>query len=124
MSEVVAVALGGALGSVLRYLLANAVHTLWGRGFPYGTLTVNVLGCLVAGFVWATFIERLPTATLVHAAALTGILGGFTTFSAFSLDTVMLIDAHAYGKAALNVLANLVLCLSATAAGVVVCRQL
>jgi len=124
MNQVVAIAIGGALGSVLRYLLSNATHAWLGRGFPYGTLAVNVLGCLAMGFLFVLLVERVGTSTVWRAGLLIGLLGGFTTFSSFSIETFNLIEQGAVAKAAANMVASLLLCVTATWFGVILARQL
>lgn len=124
MSQVVAIALGGAAGSVLRYWMSSGVHALAGRGFPYGTLSVNVLGSLLMGFLFVLFLDRLGNDTVLRAGVLIGLLGGFTTFSAFSIETFNLIEQGAYARAAVNAGASVLLCVAATWIGVVLGRQL
>ena len=124
MSQVMAIAVGGAFGSVLRYGLSTWVHTLVGRGFPYGTLAVNVLGCLAMGFLFVLLVERMGESALWRAGLLIGVLGGFTTFSTFSIETFNLIEQGAMAKAAGNMAASLVLCVGATWLGVILARQI
>ncbi len=124
MNQVMAIAIGGALGSVLRYLLSNATHAWLGRGFPYGTLAVNVLGCLVMGFLFVLLVERVGTGAVWRAGLLIGLLGGFTTFSSFSIETFNLIEQGAMAKAAGNMAASLLLCVGATWLGVSLARQI
>ncbi|HCU53275.1 MAG TPA: fluoride efflux transporter CrcB [Gammaproteobacteria bacterium] len=124
MSQVIAIAAGGALGSVLRYGLSNWVYSLAGRGFPYGTLVVNVLGSLAMGILFVLMVERMGTSAAWRAGLLIGVLGGFTTFSTFSIETFNLIEQGAMAKAAANMLASLILCVSATWFGVILARQL
>ena len=124
MSQVIAIAVGGAFGSVLRYGLSTWVHTLVGRGFPYGTLAVNVLGCLVMGFLFVLLVERMGESALWRAGLLIGVLGGFTTFSTFSIETFNLVEQGAMAKAAANMAASLVLCVGATWLGVILARQI
>ena len=104
MGPILLVALGGAAGSVLRYKLgALVLHHSMGAQFPYGTFTVNVLGCLVAG-VLAGLGERYAFLTAeVRLLLFTGFLGGFTTFSAFGVETVALIERGEWAVAALYV---------------------
>lgn len=109
MTSVISVALGGAIGSVLRYLVGLAV------AFPVGTLTVNVIGSFAIGIVWVVFAARGLQQWLPFV--MTGILGGFTTFSAFSLDTIRLVEAGRVGAAGSYVLASVVLSVLACAAG-------
>jgi len=87
----IAVACGGALGASLRYLTGGWALRTFGAGFPVGTLTVNVAGSLAMGILAALFVARGQSGPLA-AFAMTGVLGGFTTFSAFSLDAVSLIE--------------------------------
>ena len=124
MNQVMAVAIGGALGSVLRYGLSNWVHSFVGRGFPYGTLAVNVLGCLAMGILFVLLVERMADSAMWRAGLLVGLLGGFTTFSAFSIETFNLIEQGDLAKAAGNMAASLVLCIGATWLGVTLARQL
>jgi len=124
MSQVIAIAIGGAFGSVLRYGLSTWVHTFVGRGFPYGTLAVNVLGCLVMGILFVLLVERMGESAVWRAGLLIGVLGGFTTFSTFSIETFNLIEQGAMAKAAGNMAASLILCVGATWLGVILARQL
>ncbi len=119
-----AIAAGGAVGSVLRFWLSGWVHGLLGRGFPYGTLAVNVLGCLVMGVLFVLLVERLASGALWRAGLLIGVLGGFTTFSSFSIETLNLVEQGEWFKAVLNMLASLVLCVAATWLGVILGRQI
>ena len=124
MSQILAIGLGGAVGSMLRYGLSNVVYAFAGRAFPYGTLAVNVLGCLAMGLLFVVFLERLADSTVWRAGMLIGVLGGFTTFSAFSIETFALIDQGEPLKALANVLLSVVLCIAATWIGVLLGRQL
>ncbi|BAU48548.1 camphor resistance protein CrcB [Sulfurifustis variabilis] len=124
MSQVVAIAIGGAAGSVLRYWMSTSVHALLGRGFPYGTLSVNVLGSLLMGFLFVIFLDRMGNDTVLRAGVLIGLLGGFTTFSAFSIETLNLIEQGAHLRAAVNAGASVLLCVAAAWIGVLLGRQL
>lgn len=124
MIRVLAIAVGGAVGSVLRYWLSNGVHMVMGRGFPYGTLCVNVLGSLLMGFLFVLFVDRLSNDAVLRAAVLIGALGGFTTFSTFSIETWNLIEEGALLRAGLNAGLSLALCISAVWIGVLLARQL
>jgi CrcB protein len=123
MQMILAVAVGGALGSVLRYLFARAAAAWLGTGFPYGTLGVNVLGCLAAGGLYVLLTERLAAAPEWRALLVVGFLGGFTTFSAFSVDTLRLLEESGPGPATANVVLNLTLSLLGCAAGLWLGRQ-
>ena len=124
MSQILAIAAGGAVGSVLLYGLSTWVHALLGRGFPYGTLAVNVLGCLTMGVLFVLLVERMGESAVWRAGLLIGVLGGFTTFSTFSIETFNLIEQGAMAKAAGNMAASLVLCIGATWLGVILARQI
>lgn len=123
MRQVLAIAAGGAAGSLLRFWMSGWVHSFAGRSFPYGTLVVNVLGCLIMGFLFVLFIDRLSDNPVLRAGILIGVLGGFTTFSSFSIETFNLIEQGAWVKAAANMSGSLVLCVGATWIGVMLGRQ-
>ena len=115
ISRVLWVGVGGAAGSMLRYTLAGWVQRTIVL-FPIGTLVVNVAGCLAIGFL----SERLTVSTLdpvYRTAILVGLLGGFTTFSTFSLDTLKLAEDRQIGLAVVNILASVTTCLLAAWAG-------
>lgn len=124
MNQLIAIAAGGALGAVLRYLGANGVYALLGRGFPYGTLFVNVLGSLLMGLLSVVLLERMNLGPEWRAGLLIGLLGAFTTFSTFSIETLNLIEQGATFKAGLNMLASVLLCLAAVWLGLKLGRQL
>jgi CrcB protein len=123
MNQVLAIAAGGAVGSVLRFWMSTWVHSFAGRSFPYGTLTVNVLGCLAMGFLFVLFVDRLSDNAVLRAGILIGVLGGFTTFSSFSIETLNLIEQGAWLKAVANMTGSLLLCVGATWVGVILGRQ-
>jgi CrcB protein len=120
---VLAIAFGGALGSVLRYLMGGLVQRATHAGFPYGTLAVNILGCLLIGILVQYFMNVEPPST-VRGFLVVGFCGGFTTFSAFSMETIGLLYSGSYLRASAYVLASVVLCLSATAAGMTLTRTI
>lgn len=124
MRQMLAIAAGGAAGSLLRFWMSNWVHSFAERSFPYGTLVVNVLGCLLMGFLFVLFIDRLSDNPVLRAGILIGVLGGFTTFSSFSIETFNLIEQGAWVKAAANMSGSLVLCVGATWIGVILGRQI
>src|SRR5690606_18058707 len=99
-------------------------HQLLGKGFPYGTLTVNVIGSLLVGMLYVLLVERLQVGPEWRALLITGLLGGFTTFSAFSLETLLLFEQGELLKAVLNVVLSVVLCLAVAWVGIVVGRGL
>jgi CrcB protein len=102
------IALGGALGSVSRFWLAVAFNAVLSSSFPWATVAANITGCFLIGVVAATSMSPLMRQFLM-----VGVLGGYTTFSAFSLQTVMLVQGGEWPKAAANVLASVILCLAA-----------
>ncbi|MBE0435511.1 MAG: fluoride efflux transporter CrcB [Methylomicrobium sp.] len=114
LNQIVAVAVGGACGSVLRFLVSTGVYQWLGRGFPYGTLAVNVMGSFLMGLlVEVLILQRVAMTVEYRAAILVGLFGSFTTFSTFSLETVYLIEQGSFGKAALNVGVSIAACLIA-----------
>lgn len=124
MSQILFIAVGGAIGAVLRYLGSTAVYAWLGRGFPYGTLFVNVLGSLIMGVLAILLIERISTGPELRALLLIGLLGSFTTFSTFSIETLNLIEQGGLIKAGLNILLSVILCLAAAWVGTLIGRQL
>lgn len=122
MNALLAVALGGAAGSVARFCTTNAVYEWLGRDFPFGTLTVNVVGGLLMGFLTELLIARFVVATEWRALVLVGFLGGFTTFSTFSMETWLLMQEGDFAKAALNALVSVVLCVAAVWIGLNLAR--
>ena len=124
MSQILAIAAGGAVGSVLRYGLSTWVHALLWGGFPSRTPPLDVLGCLAMGFLFVLLVERMGANAVWRAGLLIGVLGGFTTFSTFSIETFNLIEQGAMAKAAGNMAASLALCIGATWLGVILARQL
>jgi CrcB protein len=123
MTHFIAIAAGGAVGALLRFSVSTSIYNLLGRGFPYGTLTVNVLGSGLMGFLYVFMLERITNVEL-RAALLIGLLGAFTTFSTFSLETLNLIENGEVSKALLNIFISISLCLFATWLGMLLARQL
>ena len=117
MQSWILVAVGGALGSVARYGLGQAVDARWDADFPVGTLLINLLGSFAIGAV-AGFTSDPAVRQLV----MVGILGGFTTFSSFSLQTVQLMNAGRYPVAAGYVAASVVLCVLGTMLGLALAK--
>jgi len=124
MNMTVAIAAGGAVGALFRYWVSTGVHKLAGADFPYGTLTVNVAGSLVMGALYVLFIERMDIDPLWRGALLIGLLGAFTTFSTFSMETLNLVENGESFRAAVNVAASVILCIAACWIGMVAGRQL
>ncbi len=111
------IALGGALGSVARFSVVNASDRLLGFSFPVGTLIVNVLGSLAIGYIAAFMLSKFPDAENSRYFLTTGFLGGFTTFSAFSLDLLQQIQRGENLMAIVYVLASVLLGMAAVMLG-------
>lgn len=117
-------AIGGALGSAARFWLTGLMVSLTGPRFPWGTLLINVLGSFVIGLVAGLTLvpERVAWHPDVRIFLMTGVCGGFTTFSAFSLQTLELLQAGEAGAAASYAVASVLLCLAFTWAGFLLAR--
>ncbi|MES9969885.1 MAG: fluoride efflux transporter CrcB [Candidatus Thiodiazotropha sp.] len=124
MYQLIAIASGGAVGALFRFWVSSGVHSMLGRGFPYGTLLVNVLGSLVMGFLYVLLLERTTVSPELRGALLIGFLGAFTTFSTFSIETLNLLEQAEVLKAGLNILLSVVACVLACWFGLMVGRQL
>lgn len=107
------IALGGAFGACSRYLISELCVQLFGRGFPYGTLAVNVIGSFVMGLLVAAFENEILAPEPWRQIIGLGFLGALTTFSTFSMDNVLLIQQGAFVKMGLNILLNVFLSISA-----------
>ena len=124
MIQIAYIAAGGALGALMRYWMSNGVYTLFGRGFPYGTLSVNVIGSLFIGILYVFLYERMNMSPEWRAGLVIGFLGALTTFSTFSIETMNLIEASEFLKAAINIFLSVFLCLLACWLGIIGARQL
>jgi CrcB protein len=117
--------LGAGCGGVLRYGVSNGIYWLCGRQFPIGTLVVNVSGSFIMGVLFVLLMDRLnQDASQMRALMLIGFLGGYTTFSSFSIETITLIENGALTAGVLNVLLSVILCLSGTWLGIILGRQI
>ena len=116
------VALGGAIGSSARYVLDGAVYRVLPATFPYGTFTVNVTGCLLFGLVLGIAEQRMAIGTLTRTFVLIGILGGFTTFSSFTFETLQLLRDGEWLLGTLNVVGQVLGGLLALWAGMTASR--
>jgi len=123
VSQLVYIAAGGATGALMRYWMSSGIYAILGRGFPYGTLTVNVVGSLLMGFCYVFMIERMDVSAEWRAAIMIGLLGAFTTFSTFSIETLNLLESGEQLKAALNILLSVTLCIIGCWLGMIVGRN-
>lgn len=118
------VALGGALGSVGRYLMGPALQRAFGATFPVGTLAINILGSLVLGFVMRLAVEGVNLTPEARAFVAIGFCGGFTTFSTFTYEAMRLLEDGEGWRAALYITASVLLSLAAAFIGLVAAREL
>ncbi len=123
MHHLFLVMLGGAIGAGARHLVGRAALALWGPGFPVGTLAVNVIGGLAMGLLAGWLATRASGDEALRYLLGVGVLGGFTTFSAFSLETVMMIERGDVATALFYILASVVLAIGALFAGLQVSRM-
>ncbi len=121
MTPLLQVALGGAIGASARYMTGIATARLLGKGFPWGTLTVNILGSFLMGVLVVALLHL--SANRYAPLLMTGVLGGFTTFSAFSLDAITLYERGQGAIAAGYVAASVILSLAALFAGLTLARS-
>lgn len=122
MQHLFLVMAGGAVGAGARHLVGRATLALFGPGFPVGTLAVNILGGFAMGLLVGWLATRASGDEALRYLLGVGVLGGFTTFSAFSLDTVLMIERGAIGTATLYVLASVALSIGALMAGLALSR--
>ncbi len=122
ISLLVFVAIGGSIGATFRYLISILMHKILGSSFAYGTLTVNILGSFIIGFLYLYFEQTISPN--VKAMLITGMLGALTTFSTFSLETILMIQEGLYFKALLNITLNVLFTLSSTIAGMFLFKKL
>jgi|SRR3979490_376299 CrcB protein len=122
MNTILLVAAGGAVGSVARYLMASGIQQATGMHFPLGTVMVNVIGCFLIGILYVVLVARPDPRNDLRALLMVGVMGGFTTFSSFSLETVTLAMSGNYVSATLNVVVSVVACLVGTMLGISLAR--
>jgi len=125
MNQILAVALGGSFGAVFRFLVSTGIYQWLGRGFPYGTLVVNIIGSFLLGLLTeALIVQKVTFAHDYRAAILVGFIGAFTTFSTFSLETLYLIEQGNLTKATGNIFVSVVACILAVWLGLLCSRAL
>lgn len=117
------VAAGGAIGSVLRYMVTTRAAALLGLNFPYGTMIVNISGSFLMGILVGYLSKTLPHSMELRAFLAIGILGGFTTFSSYSLDVVTLIERGQMAQAATYAILSVILAIASLFAGLYLMRQ-
>lgn len=115
---------GGALGAVTRYWLSSLSYQRFGHGFPIGTLLVNIVGSLMIGFLYFWLIKRFAMDAELRALLIVGFLGAFTTFSAFSVETLILLQQGAWVKSLAYVGLSVFLCVAAAAVGMMLARAI
>jgi fluoride exporter len=120
----IAIAIGGIIGCWARYGMTGAVQALAGRNFPYATMSINVLGSFLMGFLFIATLERLTISPDLRAGILTGGLGGFTTFSTFEMEAFLLVEQGSFGKAALYLILSVIVGFAAAFAGAFLARNL
>ena len=124
MINLLAIAIGGAMGSLCRYGMSNGIYLLLGRGFPYGTLAVNILGSIIMGIAYVMMIEKFEVSPEWRMGIIVGLLGAFTTFSTFSIETLDLIETGENLKAGLNMFLSVTFCISGCWLGMILARQI
>ena len=124
IGQYLAVGAGGAVGAMLRYWLGLRVTGAMGSAFPWSTLTVNFIGSFLVGVCMVLIAGKASGAELWRLGLMVGLLGGFTTFSAFSSDTLGLLEAEQWFRAMVYISASILLCITAAAAGVGAARQI
>ena len=114
----------GGLGCISRYLVSGWVYNLFGRAIPYGTLAVNVIGSLLLGLIMEACLRSTLLSPELRIGITVGFMGGFTTFSTFSYETVRLIEEGSLVAAGANILLNVIVCIAAAVIGIYLARQI
>lgn len=123
MNELLLIILGGGIGSACRYLMSTFANRHFGNSFAWGTMTVNLLGCLLIGFL-VGLVDRSILSKAYRLFLVTGFLGGFTTFSSFSLESIGMMLEGSIGKGLLNIGVNIVLGLGLTLIGLLAAARI
>lgn len=122
MNTYIAIAIGGAFGAISRYWVSESMEKVNGTGFPLGTFSVNLLGSFLIGVLFVIFAEKLELAHEWRPLLVIGFLGAMTTFSAFSLDTLLLFQQGHYNTALFYIFSSVIACLFAAYAGIQLTR--
>lgn len=123
-AQISAIMLGGSLGAIARFIVSTTINEKIAGNFPYGTLTVNVLGSFIMGFLAMWLVENFGLNPLARLAIFVGFLGAFTTFSTFSMETLNLIEEGLISRALLNMLVNVFLSVFAVWLGILLGRMI
>lgn len=118
------IGLFGGAGCISRYLISSGLNAWLGKSFPYGTLAVNIIGSFIIGIIFEVAIRGSVVSPAIRLALTVGFLGGLTTFSSFSIETVELFLNGKYLVGVLNIASSLLLCFLATYLGITLVRQL
>jgi CrcB protein len=119
-----AIAFFGVLGCWARFAQTNLVQTVYGRDFPYATLSVNIIACFAMGFLFIETLERLTVSPTLRTGILTGFIGGYSTFSTFEMETLLLAEGGEAFKAILYVVLSVSLGFLAAFGGAYIARNL
>jgi|SRR5580692_1719915 CrcB protein len=119
-----AIAVGGTLGCWARYAMGNLVQTIYGRDFPFATLSINLLGSFLMGFLFIVTLDRLTISPVLRTGILTGVLGGYTTFSTFEMETLLLVEQGEPVRAMLYIVLSVVLGFLCAFGGAYIARNL
>jgi CrcB protein len=122
--QLIYIAVFGALGCLFRFFVSGWVYALIGRGLPYGTLAVNIVGSLFLGLIMEGGLRSALLPADVRMGVTTGFLGGFTTFSTFSYETIRLLEDGSFLAATVNILLNVLVCLMSAGLGIYLARQI
>ncbi len=123
-AQISVIMIGGAFGALLRFVLSETIAEKYGNGFPYGTLTVNVLGSFFVGLLAILLVEKMELTPLIRLGVFVGFLGAFTTFSTFSMETLNLFEQGMLGRALMNILVSVVFSVFAVWLGVLLGKMM
>ena len=124
MIQLLVIGCGGAVGALMRYGLALRITSLAGSAFPWGILFVNIVGCFLAGLLFTWAVPRIPLSDLLRNGLQLGLLGGFTTFSAFSIDAIALFDQGLWLRGLLYIITSVIVSILGAYLGMSVGRNL